>query len=270
MKKKYFLFFVSVLLACNLFGQTTITHSNTETITPVNTVACPTEPTQYLRAFDLTNEFGISTDFEIIEVEFGVEVSETTAITMNLYTSDSVNPTTATLTNIYTAAVPVGIAEEGTVVSHVLTAPVTVPSTAIIVFELAEAVDGIVFRIGSNIDGQTAPSWLSSPTCGAGTVDSFGFTNHYVINVIGNEILGVDEFSLNTMSLYPNPTSDKITIDIHESAEVKSLELYSITGQLINANVPRGVLDMSNLNTGIYFLKMITAKGITTKRITKK
>jgi hypothetical protein len=182
MKNIYILAITALAFTLNINAQT-IKHNNSDEIIG-GTVACPTEPTNYIRVFDLINEFNITTDWTITSVSFGTEVSETADITINLYTANGVDPTAAILTNIYTGTEATADLE---ISEHTLSAPVTVPAGSILVMELAEANDGIVYRVGSNDQGQTAPSWLDSETCGAGTVASFGFTNHYIMSVSGEE-----------------------------------------------------------------------------------
>ncbi len=196
MKKITFLVFL-FLCSSMSFAQITITHSADQAVDPVLTVACPTEPTNYQRTFDLTNQFGITDDFEITEVQFGVEVSEVSGtVPVRLATIDNIDPTEdldgdgvpdfAVVSELFLGDVPVTVADELTVVSFVLPTPVIVPAGQILLFEIPEAEDGIVFRIGSNTAGETAPSYLFSPVCGFGSVDSFGFDNDYVINLIGD------------------------------------------------------------------------------------
>ena len=182
MKNIYILAITALAFTLNISAQT-IKHNDSDEIIG-GTVACPTEPTNYLRVFDLVNEFNITTDWTISGVSFGTEVSETADITINLYTANGVDPTGAILTLIYTGTEATTVFE---ISEHTLSAPVTIPAGSILVMELAEANDGIVYRVGSNGAGQTAPSWLDSETCGAGTVASFGFTNHYIMSVTGEE-----------------------------------------------------------------------------------
>src|SRR5690606_16024310 len=71
----------------------TITHSASQDITPGNAVAClssvtTTAENHYLRTFTLP-DFGITDDFHVREVTFGVEsLTATALITVNLYTLD--------------------------------------------------------------------------------------------------------------------------------------------------------------------------------------
>ena len=114
----------AVLLASVTMNSQTIAHNDSDEIIG-GTVACPTETTNYLRVFDLADEFDITTDWTITGAAFGTEVSETADITINLYTADDVDPTGAILTLIYTGTEATADLE---ISEHTLTAPVTLPA----------------------------------------------------------------------------------------------------------------------------------------------
>lgn len=265
MMKKITLLVVAILVGITTFAQTTLTHSLSETITPGITVACPTEPTSYLRVFDLVNEFGINTGFEITTVEFGVEVSETADITVNLYTADGLDPTVAALSLIYSGT---QATVDGAKAVHTLADPVIVPPGSIIVFELAESIDGTIFRIGSNADGQTAPSWLISGTCGAGTVDSFGFTNHYVVNIIGDpDTSGIADNIIDGFSMYPNPVVD--VLNLNANTTIDTVSIFNMLGQeVLTSNQTK--IDMSVLPTGSYIVKVQAGEQVASYNLVKE
>jgi hypothetical protein len=265
MKNIYILAITALAFTLNISAQT-IKHNDSDEIIG-GTVACPTEPTNYLRVFDLVNEFNITTDWTISGVSFGTEVSETADITINLYTADDVDPTGAILTLIYTgteATTDLEISE------HTLSAPVTIPAGSILVMELAESADGIVYRVGSNDAGQTAPSWLSSETCGAGTVEGFGFTNHYIMSVTGEEALGSDTNLSEVISVYPNPATDVLNIAIPSSIDVKSVSLFDVLGKKANVSLVNGQVDISELAVGLYLLNVETTNGTLTQKVIKQ
>ena len=70
---------------------------------------------------------------------------------------------------------------------------------------------------------------------------------------------------------FPNPTSDQLTVHLNGGGDLKSLILYSITGQQILEN--RSVsgrdhqLDLSTLPTGLYVLQAQTSTGLLTQKI---
>ncbi len=84
------------------------------------------------------------------------------------------------------------------------------------------------------------------------------------------EVLAVEDFNLaETVSVFPNPVSETLTISIASNIKVKKVELYSISGQkLLETSAKQ--LNMSDLSAGIYFVKVISEKGSVTKKIVKQ
>ncbi|MCG2611228.1 T9SS type A sorting domain-containing protein [Flavobacterium sp. SM15] len=86
--------------------------------------------------------------------------------------------------------------------------------------------------------------------------------------------LGISSFALeNGISIYPNPASDMISIENTTGKAINELSIYSVNGQLIKAfNTAKSVqnLSISDLQTGIYFVKIrLEDKVINTKLIKK-
>jgi len=86
------------------------------------------------------------------------------------------------------------------------------------------------------------------------------------------ETLTVDDVPTITVEVYPNPTSDVLYINSNESLE--KLTIYNSLGQSIRAEDVEGInsqIDMSNLDTGIYFISLQTISGSSKyKQIIKK
>jgi hypothetical protein len=83
--------------------------------------------------------------------------------------------------------------------------------------------------------------------------------------------LGTEEFSLNNVILYPNPTAEKVTISSLQF--IQKIEIYNVLGQLkltqdINSN--EAIIDLSNLINGSYLLKINIEDNIITKKIVVK
>ncbi|GAB4086864.1 hypothetical protein GCM10028784_34940 [Myceligenerans cantabricum] len=165
-------------------GGTTITHSASQEIVPDNSAACVGSATQVLRTFTL-EDFDIGGELAVTNVSFGVESSDAGAdVTVNLYTLDGalryenmteIGSATETLDGQALALVDVPV--EGTApAGSTLVAEITVP-------------DGPVFFVGSNAEGETAPTYVASEACGNTEpveVADAGFPDmHAVINVTG-------------------------------------------------------------------------------------
>ncbi len=86
-----------------------------------------------------------------------------------------------------------------------------------------------------------------------------------------NTIYSVNELNnaLN-MSVFPNPATDKLTIECNQNAK---LEILSIEGQIIKTinNVGlKTTIDLVNLSKGVYIIKVKTDKGIAIRKFIKR
>ena len=86
-------------------------------------------------------------------------------------------------------------------------------------------------------------------------------------------ILAVDDNVLNEFKVYPNPSSDIFNIQRQNSNEMK-ISVYDVTGKLVfkdkNILNSRYLLDLSKVNKGLYFLKIIEGNKHITKRLMVK
>ena len=74
------------------------------------------------------------------------------------------------------------------------------------------------------------------------------------------------EIPYNTISVFPNPARDVITITSHHSS-VESLYLFDLTGKLVIKTYEQEKLNISALNKGVYLLIINESSG---KSFTKK
>ncbi|MCF6132830.1 T9SS type A sorting domain-containing protein [Flavobacterium wongokense] len=74
-----------------------------------------------------------------------------------------------------------------------------------------------------------------------------------------------------SISIYPNPS--KGTVNINCSNMIKSVQLYDVQGRLLQTsliNENQAVIDISNQSVGVYFLKIISDKGMGVKKIVRE
>ena len=79
----------------------------------------------------------------------------------------------------------------------------------------------------------------------------------------------VDEQSLVDAKLYPNPTTGQLSIEAEGMTEVG---VYDLLGQCLmqmSTNEGKATVDMSQLQNGIYIVKMNTVKGTAVRRVVK-
>jgi hypothetical protein len=106
-------------------------------------------------------------------------------------------------------------------------------------------VDDKVYSIANwiNIDSQTN----FSETCGT---------------------LGINDFLESNISIYPNPTNSFITIKHNNSIEIENIKIFDTQGKQLN-KTKANIVNLSNFQLGLYFIKIKTNEGILTKKIIK-
>lgn len=70
------------------------------------------------------------------------------------------------------------------------------------------------------------------------------------------EYTGINEYNSSLISLFPNPASNKITINgLNDLTDITKIEITSITGAIVRKeNITNSVIDISMLNSGMYLL----------------
>lgn len=103
-------------------------------------------------------------------------------------------------------------------------------------------------------------------TAGVRATYTSGYTN--TINVDFNiETSGIGDNSPDVISIYPNPTSDYLFI----KGKYTDVKLYTINGSLVNNQVDiEGKINVKNLATGIYLLKVYDNNKVSTHKVVIK
>lgn len=81
----------------------------------------------------------------------------------------------------------------------------------------------------------------------------------FVNSPVGSNVLDIENINGFMANIYPNPTNDIVNI-ILEKGSLKKIELYSLTGTLLfkkELKSEKYALDLSDYNSGIYYLKVI-------------
>lgn len=83
--------------------------------------------------------------------------------------------------------------------------------------------------------------------------------------------IGTDDYLLNSnIRVYPNPMINLLSIDCN-NLDIKSIKVFSVLGSLILVEKNNfSDIQVSNIDEGLYFLEIVTNKGILTKKIIKK
>lgn len=75
----------------------------------------------------------------------------------------------------------------------------------------------------------------------------------------------------NSFSIYPNPVNDKLIIETTNYINAKA-EIINLNGSIltnVNLFAPKTTLNVSNLKTGLFFIKIISDKTINTRKFIK-
>jgi len=80
----------------------------------------------------------------------------------------------------------------------------------------------------------------------------------------------ISELDETSFAVYPNPVKDVLTINTNNSVIISQIILYDVMGKQLIATT-NTTLDISNLNKGVYFIRIMTSdKKVFTKKIIKQ
>ena len=94
-----------------------------------------------------------------------------------------------------------------------------------------------------------------------------------VVNV--TDPLSVNEYNIIQLDVYPNPAIDIVNIKLNTLNEDADLEIYNMLGKVVmqksyDFNAESLSIDVSQLTTGIYILKVSNSESTSYKRFIKK
>lgn len=79
------------------------------------------------------------------------------------------------------------------------------------------------------------------------------------------------EADADTMSFYPNPANNILTIDNKNNTTINSIVISDTNGRnVLETKNVTSIIDISNLSNGIYFVRLISDFGIITKKLVKE
>ena len=178
----------------------TLTHSASQNIVSLNSVACSNQTTgatrdnQYYRVFNLTS-MGVTSPLTVTSVEIAIETAlgatGTQSATLILATLVG---TIETGTRTTVATQPVTVADQDlTILNIPINAVIPAGSQLVVEFSTPDGdLAPNTIYVGSNSLGETSPSYLTSTTCGIVTptdTSTLGFPQmQMVMNVKGTHI----------------------------------------------------------------------------------
>jgi polyhydroxybutyrate depolymerase len=92
------------------------------------------------------------------------------------------------------------------------------------------------------------------------------FFQKYIDDILSNTSYS---FLNKNIHVFPNPTKGLIHVKSNDRFDILEITLVNVLGTTIEINLSNESIDLSDINTGIYFLSVKTSKGMITKKIMK-
>ena len=89
--------------------------------------------------------------------------------------------------------------------------------------------------------------------------------NKDLISKNSSVTLATDNFKLEGMKLYPNPSKNQITLQIADGISIQKSVIYNVLGQKVKETTSATSWDVSAFSEGVYFMTLLTNEG--TKQI---
>ncbi|MUV02765.1 BspA family leucine-rich repeat surface protein [Flavobacterium rakeshii] len=84
------------------------------------------------------------------------------------------------------------------------------------------------------------------------------------------ELLGLNDFSLNSITVYPNPAKSILNIQTDGNTIIENINIYNIEGrEILNVKEQTESINIQNLSEGVYFMNIQTNKGISKHKLIK-
>lgn len=100
-----------------------------------------------------------------------------------------------------------------------------------------------------------------------------GGSQNYSLIVSGfdSSSLSTESFKTDNLFVYPNPASDMLYFSTTENASLDKVEIYDTIGKrVLSSQINNNSVDISQLTSGVYFVKIYSGESQVTKKIIKK
>jgi|AntDeeMinimDraft_5_1070356.scaffolds.fasta_scaffold00304_7 hypothetical protein len=113
--------------------------------------------------------------------------------------------------------------------------------------------------------GTGNPNWSEINGLTGGGFDALGFT------ISGENLSVIDQQPKAQFTVYPNPVGDQLNIEVANSVQIQSAQMYDLLGKATSVEVSdNNTINTAQLSSGVYILKLQTSQGSISKKIVKK
>ncbi len=111
------------------------------------------------------------------------------------------------------------------------------------------------------LDGETAPTFIAMDNGQYAVILTNGICTDtsacYTVNITSaNEMLSQDK-----LTLYPNPATDKLELHTKGDIRIYSVQVMSLTGEILSYTTGNTLIEVSHLPAGLYFISAQTSQG---------
>ena len=127
------------------------------------------------------------------------------------------------------------------------------------------------FGLTNNLKVTFANRIMSVMTTQTTSPQTFPLTNIQNLSFVPNTTTGIAlTTNDNRIRLFPNPVKDELIIDSGQRL-IENVEIVDLLGRIvISLKSLEASINVSNLHTGIYFVKIKTNRGVVTEKFIKK
>ena len=204
-----------------------------------------------------------------IEDNYNIENCEAIAFIQNMDTKEIYQGASLMMTDVTTAFPPATNLMFGLVGSDVVLSWTEPESDGLVGYNVYHAYDGGEFEVVAMVQETTFthvdPEW---------GLHEYYVTAQYVSDeseptaTVEVLLTGIGEDFSQSVSIYPNPATDRLYIKAAQPIE--SVEIYNYTGQLVQqveTDAPIINLNVAGLDAGIYMLRLKTENGTATRSV---
>ena len=278
MKKLVLLFLV---LNFASIAQTTLTHNVGTNIIETSLFSCSGGPQlDYGRIFVL-EDFGVASNEDFVIntgnvgfSEFGCSVSA--EFQFNIYNVDSDFPTSFSENDLIGSSQPVRAycSSQFSIFAIDFDIPVVVPAGTdrilVVARQLSTTSSPWIFIGGTAQDSDF--SWVKGSCCLGQTwqtsIDINRPDARIYVTAIGDRVLSTNEYALENIAIYPNPTSDTFNVSGISEGVVEVLDL---SGRVLREfKIEQESFSLSGLTNGIYIISVTSNNKTTYRRLIKQ
>lgn len=112
--------------------------------------------------------------------------------------------------------------------------------------------------------------WSSSIVFGQTTLTNTYGSDIFYAKLTNNSITNILNNSLQNISVYPNPVKDKLIVENPQKSKIEILNLEGVITKAIDLYDGENIIEMQNLASGVYILRVIEDKEIMTMKFIKQ